>query len=180
MSKKKKRSRCPLLQLKSNAQTLAHMSASRPSRPPPSVHSAVLLFLLLVSVQELQRGPGDGPSDGAALRLRPDLHYGEDHLRFLPSAAGGTAVPPEPEGGGGHAQVQAPGQVSGERAAMLGDGPLIGSLSVSLCYHVKSESLARTWVDTKLSVAVSAPKPLGEAPRYHQAESKGRLSSHAL
>lgn len=76
-----------------------------------------LLLPLLFFLQELQRGPSDGESDGAPLRLRPDLHHREDHLRLLPPEAGGAEIPAQPEGGGGHAEVQAPGQVPGESVA---------------------------------------------------------------
>lgn len=65
--------------------------------------------------QKLQRGPGDGQSDGAPLWLRPDLHHREDHLRLLPAQAGGAEISAQPEGGGSHAHVQTSGQIPGER-----------------------------------------------------------------
>lgn len=83
----------------------------------------ILLFLYFLSYlwspsQELQCGPCYGPSDGAALRLRPDVHHREDYLRLLPAKVGGAALPSEPEGGGCHAQVQTPGQISGKGIVM--------------------------------------------------------------
>lgn len=65
-------------------------------------------------LQELQCGPCDGKSDGASLRLRPDLHHRENHFCLLSPKTGGAEIPTQSEGGGCHAEVQTPGQISGE------------------------------------------------------------------
>lgn len=88
---------------------------------PPTSSSFFTFFplsFLWSHSQELQCGPCYGPSDGAALRLWPDVHHREDHLRLLPAKVGGAAIPSEPEGGGRHAQVQTPGQISGKGIVM--------------------------------------------------------------
>lgn len=98
----------------SDAHTLTHIHPSL-SPKPRSVSSS---FFFLCLFQKLQCGSRYGQSDGAPLRLRPDLHHREDHLGFLPPKAGGAEIPSQPEGGGRHAQVQTPGQISGERTEL--------------------------------------------------------------
>lgn len=112
-----KRLRCPI------------QLAVTPRLCVPPTSSSLLLFLSLFTFfiqlpflwspsQELQCGPCYGPSDGAALRLRPDIHHRKDHLCLLPTKVGGAAIPSESEGGGRHAQVQTPGQISGNWTVM--------------------------------------------------------------
>ena len=90
------------------------MSCARHTLPLLINITSTYTCLSVPLVQEFQRGPCDGARDGAPLRLRPDVHHGEDHLRVLPPEAGGAEIPSEPEGGGGHAEVQTPGQIPGE------------------------------------------------------------------
>lgn len=103
--------------------------------------------------QELQCGPGDGQSDGETLWFRPHIHHGEDHLCLFPSSAGRTAVPPQPQGGGSHAQVQTPGQVSGKWLSMY----LLYLREVYLCHcnrgiftvpvHFPSSVIQSVWAE---------------------------------
>lgn len=77
----------------SNAHILTHVHLTPAlSLPFPFLpHSFPSPFL-----QKLQCGPCDGESDGAPLRLRPDLHHWEDHLCFLPPEAGGAEISSQP------------------------------------------------------------------------------------
>lgn len=151
----------------SNAHTLTHMHLSLcvPPKPCPlsSPFSSPLLFLCLF--QKLQCGPRYGQSDGATLRLWPDLHHREDHLCFLPPKAGGAEVPSQPEGGGRHAQVQTPGQISGEGTDMQHSLSLsvvcLGFLlqqwfdrAVNMFWHLATGSRKRHFTTHKLAVCL--------------------------
>lgn len=106
---------------------------------------AHVLSCHVVLLQELQCGPCDGKSDGAPLRLRPDLHHRKNHFSLLPPEAGGAAIPDQSEGGGCHAQVQTPGQISGEGTEKHQSASKVNPAVVTSCRGLSLWYLLEQW-----------------------------------